>query len=142
MTDRQIIQPVRRHVEMDLGDERWSSVISVKPTRADGGGWVVVVRASERGNFSHLLLSFSLERHKVPFRIGFLPFYVSPPPSPHLIASAFTAASHPTANIANLCSQTKKNWAFACVHMCARMCVRACACVRVCACACRCVRES
>ena len=48
----------------------------------------ISTRAFERGNFSHLLLSFSLERHKVPFRIGFVPFYVSPPPFPRLIASA------------------------------------------------------
>ena len=50
-------------------------------------------RPSERGNFSHLLLSFSLERQEVPFPIGFLPFYVSPPPFPRLIASASMTAS-------------------------------------------------
>ena len=59
-------------------------------------------RGSERGNFSHLLLSFSLERHKVPFRIGFLPFYVSPPPSPHLIASASMTASSSLTVLLNL----------------------------------------
>ena len=86
-----------------------STAMAWKEGRKDDGKMIKVrSRASERGNFSNLLLSFSLEHYKVPICIRLLPFYVSPPPSPHLIASAFTATSHPPANTANFCSQTKK----------------------------------
>ena len=71
-----------------------STAMAWKEGRKDDGKMIKVrSRASERGNFSNLLLSFSLEHHKVPFRIGFLPYFVSPPPSPLLIASASMTAS-------------------------------------------------
>ena len=70
----------------------------------------VSIRAFERGNFSHLLLFFSLERHKVPFRIGFLPFYVSPPPSPRLIASASMTASCSLTVLLNIFTKLVLTW--------------------------------
>ena len=57
--------------------------------------------------------SLSTRRHLVPPRIVFPCSAYPLPPSPHLFASAYTAASYPPANMTNFCSLKKKRLYFA-----------------------------